>query len=493
MKRLFFFICALSIFSILLTGSSFGEKGSAFSTGKRSYQNKDYQSALKKLQRAVRENPSNAIAHYYLGLTHGKLGHHSKSAAALGKTIFLDPKFDAAYLSLGIAHYKLKSWNPALRALNKAIKADPNNGSAYFFRALTYQGKKDYRRAIPSFEKARDFSPEFSQVSLFNIGLAYFKLKSDEKAKNYFQKAIEEDPQADLSKSSKKFLEIIAHRGKEERRLELEAGLGWEYSDNVNSAEEDLVSGTGDSALVIEFEGSYKFLDSGRFEGEVAYDFFSRFYSEELSAFDFQSHSPSLSFSADIGKVHAGLSYRFSHNILGDEDFLQINTITPSVGVAWTPSLYTYFSYMYMDKDFLEPANDPRDAVNNSFGFIQFIFFMKSKAFISGGYRFSDEDATGDQFDYTGHQVNVGTKLPLPFKVTLRLKYKYLTKDYTNVTPSIGVERQDDKQNFKAELSRDFFKFVRLKAKYEHINNDSNLPSAKYVENIGFVGLSLFY
>ena len=112
MKRLFFFICVWSIFPIVLTGSSFGEKDSAFSRGKQSYQNEDYQSALKELQSAVKENPSNAIAHYYLGLTHGKLGDHSKSAASLEKTISLDPKFYPAYLSLGIAHYKLKSWDP---------------------------------------------------------------------------------------------------------------------------------------------------------------------------------------------------------------------------------------------------------------------------------------------------------------------------------------------------------------------------------------------
>ena len=61
------------------------------------------------------------------------------------------------------------------------------------------------------------------------------------------------------------------------------------------------------------------------------------------------------------------------------------------------------------------------------------------------------------------------------------------------MTPSIGALREDEKQYFKAELSRDFFKHLRLKARYEYIDSDSNLPIVVYSENIFYFGLSVFF
>ena len=61
------------------------------------------------------------------------------------------------------------------------------------------------------------------------------------------------------------------------------------------------------------------------------------------------------------------------------------------------------------------------------------------------------------------------------------------------MTPSIGVLREDDKQRFKAELTRDFLKFLRVKAKYQYLDNNSNLPTVVYTENIFYLGLSVFF
>ena len=136
---------------------------------------------------------------------------------------------------------------------------------------------------------------------------------------------------------------------------------------------------------------------------------------------------------------------------------------------------------------------EPRDAVHQSIGVIQFLFFMKNKAYVMGGYRWSTEDAVTDPFDYTGHAFSLGVKLPGPFKTTLRLRSKYSLKDYDNVTPSIGIAREDDKQTYKAEISRDFLNHLRLEAKYEYIDSDSNLPSIVYTENIYYIGLKGFF
>jgi hypothetical protein len=161
---------------------------------------------------------------------------------------------------------------------------------------------------------------------------------------------------------------------------------------------------------------------------------------------------------------------------------------------------------MYMDKELLETVNAGRNATNNSLGFNQFIFFMKGKAFVSAGGRWFQNDAVNSAFDYDGYSASVSAKFPGPFKTTVRVKYKYTTRDYDNpasitfffpppaVSPlPAGTLREDDKQSFKVEISRDFLKHLRFTARYEYFDNDSNLPTIVYSQNIFFAGLSVFF
>ncbi|MGV7222314.1 MAG: tetratricopeptide repeat protein [Nitrospinales bacterium] len=503
-KKYIFFIFLFLVLALSgLSGFVIAGESTSFSKGLQLYKAQNYKGALTEFQRATRENPDDAKSNYYLGQTYGKLKQHKRAAKFLKKSISINPNYTPAYLSLGINQYKIKAYDDALSTFGQAIKANPKDGTAYFFRGLSYQGKKDYQRAITAFQKSKSLTKDFRQLSYFNIGLSYYKLESDKKAEKYFQKTISIDPAEDISETSRNFLKIIADRKQKNKPWYFEASAGFEYNDNVISPQEDLVTGDGDTALILEFEGGLKFLDFGNIEAEVTYDFFQRLYQEDLTAFDFQSHSPALSLSGTFGKVSPEISYRYTRTSLGEVDFMQLHTITPSVGIAWNPALYTYLSYMYMDKELLEAVNAGRNATNNSFGATQFIFFMKGKAFISGGYRWANNDAVSDAFDYDSHAFSLGAKFPGPFNTTLRLNYKYTVRDYSDPmsitffapipAPPAGTLREDDKQSFRAEITKDFLKHLRFTARYQYSDNDSNLPNIVYTENIVYGGLSVFF
>jgi tetratricopeptide (TPR) repeat protein len=490
LKNIKFFLklSALSVlFLFVFSGSIFANEGIQY------YKNKDYKKALAELQQAIRENPKDFQSHYYLGLTYGKLDQHHQAERSLKKAIELNPNLTSAYLSLGINQYKIKSYDSALKTFDQALQANPKDGTAYFFQGLSHQGKGDYRKAIPAFQKSRDLSENFRQLSLFNIGLSYFKLDDNENADKYFQQTIDEDPNADISQTSRKFKKTIADRNKKEKRWSLEASVGFEYDDNVTSGQQDLVTGGEDHAIIYELEGEFKLFKYQNFEAEISYDFFQRLFQEELFAFDYQSHSPGISFVGRFGKVTTNLSYRYSRSWLGEVDFLQLHILTPSVGISWSPRIYTHLSYMFMDKEFQQASNDARDGTNHSIAISQFLFFMKNKAYFMASYRWGDEDTFGSQFVHEAHTINLGVKLPGPFKTKLRLNYKYVMKDYENITPSIGDLREDDKRYYRAELTREFLDHLRLTAKYEYIDSDSNLRSIIYTENIFYFGLTAFF
>jgi len=83
-----------------------------------------------KLARFAQEQPGNALANYYYGVTLWKCGRGSEKNAAglqqaealLEKTVNIDPKFGEAYLQLGILHSERGDFEQAIRDYKKAIE-----------------------------------------------------------------------------------------------------------------------------------------------------------------------------------------------------------------------------------------------------------------------------------------------------------------------------------------------------------------------------------
>jgi hypothetical protein len=273
------------------------------------------------------------------------------------------------------------------------------------------------------------------------------------------------------------------------KRWWLTATAGAEYEDNLTVEEEEKFTDEEDIAAVIELEAGYKFPVPTPFEAEVSYDFYQSLFAD-LSEYNLHSHTLGLSGSAELGKWDLGLDYYFTYMLLGGDPFWQTHRVIPSAGFMPWSNLYARVSYILWAKDFLEKENEPRDGVNHSVGVDVFLFFMDYRAYVRATYRLDGEDTSGDEFDYLGQILGFALKLPLPFETTFYCSYKYHFRDYGDITPSIGTEREDHRHALEFALKKTLFDGFELKVNYQYNNNDSNLPSADYHENIVFVGAS---
>lgn len=271
--------------------------------------------------------------------------------------------------------------------------------------------------------------------------------------------------------------------------LNLDAGI--EYDDNLTVEEQDLVSDQSDSAAVFELDGVYRFGEAVPLRPEISYNFYQSFY-DDYSTYDMQSHTLSLAGEREYGEATAGLDYSYAYMTLDSDGFLQTHSLTPSIGYSFAPEIYLYASYILMDKDFRQSANNPRDAVNNSLGADLFYFFNGNATdFCQLGYRYEDENATGSEYEYQGHGIRAALQMMLPYDLKMRLVYRYHLKDYRNITPSIGAEREDTKNAIRLTLTRPVYEKLSVKVDYQHLDNDSNLPSNDYSENIVYAGIIL--
>lgn len=264
----------------------------------------------------------------------------------------------------------------------------------------------------------------------------------------------------------------------------IEASAGIEYDDNLTVEELDVTSGEEDVAAVLDLSVAYSFPGMSDYDLEAGYDFYQSLY-QDFSEFNLQTHGLYLSGSREFGEIDAGLSYRFTHSRLDNDNFLQIHNLTPSLGYSLKSNWYLSVAYSYQYKDFYDQRE--RDGHQNALTLDNYIVFNENRSYVRLGYRFEDEDTDGPQYDYLGHYFNGGLSTPMPLfsqQAKLDLSYEYYTRDYSNITPSIGKERGDHRHRFglgaQVDLSDAFF--ARLK--YEYIDATSNLPSADFNENI---------
>jgi tetratricopeptide (TPR) repeat protein len=102
--------------------------------------------AEEKLARFAQEQPRNALANYYYGLTLWKRERGSENPAGLQQAeallenaLAIDSKFGDAYLQLGILHSEQGGFEKAIRDYKKAIEVSPQLGEPHYRLGLAYR------------------------------------------------------------------------------------------------------------------------------------------------------------------------------------------------------------------------------------------------------------------------------------------------------------------------------------------------------------------
>lgn len=263
----------------------------------------------------------------------------------------------------------------------------------------------------------------------------------------------------------------------------LSVSAGAQYDDNVTVSALDLSSHQSDKAAIIEGAAGFKFVDSKTTKLQANYDFYQSLH-KELSHFDLQIHGLSLSGSHSLGGgVDVGAAYRFDHILLGASPFLDMQTVTPNI--SFSAGLLTLVtSYEYQHRNF--KTLDTRDANHHALGVMAF-FAPVSGTMLNAGFQVMRETAVGPEFDFWGHYFDAGVKVKVPLPLldpTFRASYRFYQRDYSNITPSIGVKRNDKRHDLKASVSMPIIAGVFGKLEYEYIKSISNLPSMDYPENV---------
>jgi TolB-like protein/Tfp pilus assembly protein PilF len=109
---------------------------------------RDYDSALKALDRGIELQPSNSDSRTFRAAIYRRRGERRRSLAEFERALELDPRESSIPTEIGNSYLDLRRWSDAEQALSRALALDPHNINASYHLGVTYiNGSGDIQRA----------------------------------------------------------------------------------------------------------------------------------------------------------------------------------------------------------------------------------------------------------------------------------------------------------------------------------------------------------
>jgi len=166
---------------------------------------KNYEEALKHFEKAITEEPQNAVAFAAKGFCLSELGRYEEALKVFDEAISLNPTNPETHFNRGVVLDKLGKYENAIEAYEEALKFDPEYWSAHQNKACSLgdwgvmlcgeEAIKKFELAIKSAEKAIEHSK--GKRGFYNLACAQAMLGEFSKSLDSLQKSKDSGELAD--------------------------------------------------------------------------------------------------------------------------------------------------------------------------------------------------------------------------------------------------------------------------------------------------------
>jgi tetratricopeptide (TPR) repeat protein len=148
------------------------------------------EATITRYDRAIQENPNDAVARGMRCLFQMSKGEHDKAIADCDEAVRLSPNSPAPYGYRGLAHLGKRDYDRAIADFDESIRLDSRGSPSYADRGRAYLAKGDYKRAITDFDQAIQLTPKHV-TAYADRGLAHERNDERDKAIADYRKALE--------------------------------------------------------------------------------------------------------------------------------------------------------------------------------------------------------------------------------------------------------------------------------------------------------------
>jgi len=140
------------------------------------------------LKQAEQIAPNNAIIKYDLGCLYIDKGDYDSAVKKLNAAVKIQPDLKDGFINLAYALFHLSKYNDAISNLKKAALLDNKDADIYLNMGLLYEKLHQYDNAISSYSEAIKINPQYIS-SYINRGLLFLSLGKNNLACKDFKKA----------------------------------------------------------------------------------------------------------------------------------------------------------------------------------------------------------------------------------------------------------------------------------------------------------------
>ena len=163
--------------------------------GVEQFRSRNFAEAEKTLRKVCEQEPGNASAHEYLGLSLLELKRVDEGEAEIKKAAEAGLAEDRVRVGLARVAIERRDVASAAGLLEEAHTANPENADAYHHRGMIRTKERDFNPAVVDFEKALELDPT-NAYSHYYAGIAYNGLKRRDKMVEHFQTFVQMEPDA---------------------------------------------------------------------------------------------------------------------------------------------------------------------------------------------------------------------------------------------------------------------------------------------------------
>jgi tetratricopeptide (TPR) repeat protein len=479
-------------------------------------EDKQWDTALGLLRRALERDPDHVEALYYTGVAHMGKKQPADAVTVLLRARELSPAESSIAYQLGLAYVALEQYDRAAPILEGVFAREPGLESlGYYVGHLRYRAGR-FQDALAAFRAGRTGDPAIADLTRLYTGLSLQRLGLSAQAEAELAQVGQLRPASPLTAPAERLRSAISASRRVTRRFRAEVRAGFFYDDNAG-VEPDRRSGDPDVRLLrqgnrettgelVSLALEYDWLREERWLGTAAFAFVGT-HNNALPSFDIQDYAGALRVSRAFSLfglgAQAGLNYAFDYLVLDDDELVQRHATLAHLTVVESLRHLTSLQARVEVKDYREiPRSLPgesQDAVNYLAGIVHLVRFAGDRHFVKVGYQFDYEDASGRNYAYHGHRLLAGAQYTLPWR-NVRLTYDFDVHDRSylhahTLLPSTAPrsrERSDREYTHTARIEVPLPWFTREQAFFataEYVGKraDSNLALFEYDRNYGAI------
>jgi tetratricopeptide (TPR) repeat protein len=473
---------------------------SSLSKGIEEYKDENFEEALEILKKARKEDPASSLAAFYLGLTYKQLMNYREASANFRDAVKLKPPIKEAVVELIEVLYNLDNLQEAKKWLDEAERENIKPAQTAFLKGLILLKENNNLEAIKAFEKSKEIDKTLTQAADFQIGIAYVKGRKLSEAREKFRAIAIVSPESDLAAFAREYEEAITKRLALEKEWRFNAGIAYQYDDNVILKPELEIAGIPegeDWAAIATFSAGYVPKLSGPWTLNTQYSFYANRH-RRIETNDIMSHTITIAPGYNFENASLNLFLSYNYTWVNDQRYLGEISASPLLNIALGGNHIGQLSLGYSKREFFWTetpegmpiqADEDRDGdvFNASAGWIY--LFSEGKGFLNLRYEVSTENTDGVNWSYVGNRGSANILVPILGNLKMNVSGEVFLQNYRNVHTIFDIKRKDKIYTASGVLSYEFYKGASFLLQYAHVRDDSNIAIYDYKRNIYSAGI----